>query len=116
MDYFFFSNFVAFSQYLNFIEEECKEWPVQKCSVASELVKKFTPETKCHKEPKELCASGCGFVQGPEECYDKKETIIHDVSEMTLHCCRFYLSLIFYQNAKKENFNNFCLSFENQPR
>ena len=78
---------MAFSQYLNFIEEECKEWPVQKCSVASELVKKFTPETKCHKEPKELCApSGCGFVQGPEECYDKKETIIHDVSEMTLHC------------------------------
>ena len=75
---------MAFSQYLNFIEEECKEWPVQKCSVASELVKKFTPETKCHKEPKELCApSGCGFVQGPEECYDKKETIIHDVSEMT---------------------------------
>ena len=80
----FFSNSVAFSQYTNFIEEECKEWPVQKCSVASELVKKFTPETKCHKEPKELCApSGCGFVQGPEECYDKKETIIHDVSEMT---------------------------------
>ena len=74
---------MAFSQYTNFIEEECKEWPVQKCSVASELVKKFTPETKCHKEPKELCApSGCGFVQGPEECYDKKETIIHDVSEM----------------------------------
>ena len=71
---------MAFSQYLNFIEEECKEWPVQKCSVASELVKKFTPETKCHKEPKELCApSGCGFVQGPEECYDKKETVIHDV-------------------------------------
>ena len=64
-------------------EEECKEWPVQKCSVTSELVKKFTPETKCHKEPKELCApSGCGFVQGPEECYDKKETIIHDVSEI----------------------------------
>ena len=76
---------MAFSQYPNFIEEECKEWPVQKCSVTSELVKKFTPETKCHKEPKELCApSGCGFVQGPEECYDKKETIIHDVSEMTL--------------------------------
>ena len=75
---------MAFSQYLNFIEEECKEWPVQKCSVASELVKKFTPETKCHKMPKELCApSGCGFVQGPEECYDKKETIIHDVSKMT---------------------------------
>ena len=62
-------------------EEECKEWPVQKCTVTSELVKKVTPETSCHKEPKELCApSGCGFVQAPEECYDKKETVIHDVS------------------------------------
>ena len=62
-------------------EEECKEWPVQKCSVKSELVKKVTPETKCHKVPKKMCApSGCGFVQAPEECYDKKETIIQDVS------------------------------------
>ena len=61
-------------------EEECKEWPVQKCSVKSELVKKVTPETSCHKVPKKLCAPvGCGFVPGPEECYPKKETTIHEV-------------------------------------
>ena len=61
-------------------EEECKEWPVQKCSVRSELVKKVTPETKCHKVPKKLCAPrGCGFVAGPEECYPKKETTVHEV-------------------------------------
>ena len=39
-------------------EEECKEWPVQKCTVTSELVKKVTPETSCHKEPKPFSPPG----------------------------------------------------------
>jgi hypothetical protein len=46
-----------------------------------ELVKKVTPETKCHKIPKKLCSPvGCGFVQGPEECHNKKETIVQEVN------------------------------------
>ncbi len=48
-----------------------------------QLVKKLTPETKCQKVPKELCApKGCGYVQAPEECYDKKETVIQEVRRL----------------------------------
>ena len=42
--------------------EECDEWPVERCSIEKNKVKKYTPETKCYKEPRELCAPrGCGF-------------------------------------------------------
>lgn len=65
-------------------EEDCTEWPVEKCTVRMELVKKVTPETKCTKVPKKVCApAGCGFVQGIPECLDKKETIIQEVPEET---------------------------------
>ena len=66
-------------------EEECKQWPVKKCNVRSELVKKVTPETKCHKVPKKLCGpAGCALVQGPEECYDKIETVVQEVSKKSI--------------------------------
>merc|ERR1712116_79278 len=30
-------------------------------------------------EPRELCApAGCGFKQGPEECFDKTQTVVQD--------------------------------------
>ncbi len=63
-------------------EEECKEWPVERCNVRTELVTKSTPETACKKVPKEKCApAGCGFVQGVPECFDKTETVIQEVSK-----------------------------------
>ena len=44
--------------------EDCDEWPVQRCSIEKKKVKKYTPETKCHKEPKQMCAArGCGFSE-----------------------------------------------------
>jgi hypothetical protein len=65
-------------------EEECKSWPVEKCNVRSELVKKITPETSCHKVPKKLCGpAGCALVQGPQECIDKKEIVVVEVPEET---------------------------------
>merc|ERR1712107_786308 len=37
------------------------------------------PHHRCTKEPRELCApAGCGFKQGPEECYDKTQTVVQD--------------------------------------
>ena len=43
-------------------KEQCEEWPVQRCSIERKLVKKFTPETKCWSEPKQICGTeGCGF-------------------------------------------------------
>ena len=42
--------------------EQCDEWPVERCSVSRQKVKKYTPETECYKEPREMCAPlGCGF-------------------------------------------------------
>lgn len=61
-------------------EEDCTEWPVERCNVRTELVNKATPETACKKVPKEKCApAGCGFVQGVPECFDKSETVIQEV-------------------------------------
>merc|ERR1712007_324630 len=58
-------------------ESEC--WTKQGCSVSKKPVKKFTPVTGCTKEPRELCApAGCGFKEGAEECFDKKQTVVQD--------------------------------------
>ncbi len=62
-------------------EQKCTKWPVQKCDgPRKQLVKKFTPETECRKVPRQLCGpSGCIPEPGPEECFDKKETIVQEV-------------------------------------
>merc|ERR1711872_40927 len=58
----------------------CETIQEEKC----EVVKKYTPETECKKVPRELCGpSGCELKPGPEECFDKKETIVQEVPEET---------------------------------
>merc|ERR1712168_602770 len=58
---------------------KCSKWPKEVCSVSKKQVKKYNPITGCTKEPRELCApAGCGFKQGPEECYDKTQTVVQD--------------------------------------
>ena len=58
---------------------KCSKWPKEVCSVSKKAVKKFTPITGCTKEPRELCApAGCGFKEGAEECFDKKQTVVQD--------------------------------------
>ena len=38
----------------------CDKWPVTRCEVKKQTNKKHTPETKCKKEPREICApEGC---------------------------------------------------------
>ena len=42
-------------------EKKCDRWPVKKCSLDKAQVQKYTPETKCEKIPREMCApAGCG--------------------------------------------------------
>jgi len=62
-------------------EQKCTKWPKQICDgPRTERVKKFTPETDCKKVPRTLCGpSGCVPQPGPEECFDKKETVVQDV-------------------------------------
>merc|ERR1711964_102784 len=62
----------------------CTKWPKQVCKSEKKNVKKYSPETECKKVPKELCGpSGCELKAGPEECFDKKETIVQEVPEET---------------------------------
>ena len=43
-------------------EQRCDKWPVNKCSIEQAVVRKFTPETKCEKIARELCAPDkCGY-------------------------------------------------------
>lgn len=63
-------------------EKKCTKWPRQVCKTDKKNVKKYSPETECKKVPRELCGpSGCILTPGPEECFDKKETVIQEVPE-----------------------------------
>jgi len=65
-------------------EKKCTTWPKQVCTSDKQIVKKYSPETECQKVPRELCGpSGCELTPGPEECFDKKETIVQEVPEET---------------------------------
>ncbi len=68
-------------------EQKCTKWPRQVCTSRTERVKKFTPETECKKVPRELCGpSGCVLTPGPEECFDKKETVVQEVRSNLIDC------------------------------
>ena len=57
-------------------QQKCTKWPRRVCSSSTQRVKKFTPETSCKKNPVEVCGPGlCPVEAGPEECYDRKETV-----------------------------------------
>lgn len=61
-------------------EKKCTKWPKQVCSSNRENVKKYSPETECKKVPRQLCGpSGCQLAAGPEECFDRKETVVQEV-------------------------------------
>eukprot|EP00095_Tigriopus_kingsejongensis_P001186 maker-scaffold511_size151351-snap-gene-0.23 protein:Tk01186 transcript:maker-scaffold511_size151351-snap-gene-0.23-mRNA-1 annotation:"spt transcription factor family member" len=63
---------------------KCTKWPKQVCKNEKKTVKKYTPETECKKVGRELCGpSGCLLQPGPEECFDKKETVVQEVPEET---------------------------------
>merc|ERR1712142_1340668 len=53
-------------------KEKCDSWPVEKCTLNKQLVKKYTPETKCEKVPREVCApEGCCIKEGPLNCQNR---------------------------------------------
>ena len=66
---------------------ECTTWPVVKCTDVRKVNnKKYTPHTTCKKEPRQLCGpSGCVPEPGPEECFDKKETVVQEVRSICLN-------------------------------
>jgi len=66
-------------------EEKCDSWPVEKCTLNKQLVKKYTPETKCEKVPREVCApEGCCIKEGPLNCQNRVKAV---VSSKPLELC-----------------------------
>ena len=61
-------------------EQKCTKWPREVCTKETKRTLKYSPETDCKKVPRDLCGpSGCILQPGPEECFDKKETVITEV-------------------------------------
>ena len=62
-------------------EQKCSKWPRTECTKTTVPVKKHTPETECKKVARQLCGPGsCVPQPGPEECFDRKETVVTEVS------------------------------------
>ncbi|XP_040572677.1 uncharacterized protein [Lepeophtheirus salmonis] len=60
-------------------EQKCSKWPVKKCKLSSQTVKKYSPETHCTKVPFELCGpAACPTEPGPDVCISKEETFVVD--------------------------------------
>ena len=66
-------------------EQKCTKWPKQVCTASKAEVDKHTPETYCRKKARELCGpSGCQLTAGPEECFDRQETVVQEVGRIQI--------------------------------
>jgi len=80
--------------------QKCSKWPREECSLTKKKSVKYTPITKCNKVPVELCGpTGCGFVEGPELCYDRTQTVVSDSPEESCtldpqRTCKFVTKLV----------------------
>uniref|UniRef100_A0A0K2T262 Uncharacterized protein n=1 Tax=Lepeophtheirus salmonis TaxID=72036 RepID=A0A0K2T262_LEPSM len=64
------------------VKEKCEKWPVQKCDLQKNNVKKVHPETSCKKVPREVCApSNCVTKPGDEICHEESRTQIQNIPE-----------------------------------
>merc|ERR1719327_2327066 len=73
--------FIEYEQIaFNETAEICRTPLVKDCDVQGPEICRTEYESEgCTKEPRELCApAGCGFKQGPEECYEKTQTVVQD--------------------------------------
>ena len=52
-------------------KRKCDTWPIEKCTISKQKVKKYTPQTSCKKVPKEACSPrGCGVKEVAYKSYD----------------------------------------------
>ena len=59
---------------------DCQTWPKEVCTVTPTPVKKPTPHTECKPVATKVCGPiGCKLEAGPEECFDKQETVVQEV-------------------------------------
>ena len=60
---------------------------------------KFVGDTKCEKQPVDICGAGCTTSEGPEECHDKTVMSLIDIPEEVCDLnpqktCRFQTKLV----------------------
>ncbi|XP_040571768.1 uncharacterized protein [Lepeophtheirus salmonis] len=64
------------------VKKECKNWPVQSCSIKKKKVTKVHPKTECKKVPRMMCyRSNCKPVPEPEVCHEQTQTQIQNIPE-----------------------------------
>ena len=68
---------------------------------------KFVGDTKCEKQPVEICGAGCVSREGAEECHDKQVDTLVDVPEETCDLnpqktCRLVTKLVPSLKPKQE--------------
>jgi len=86
----------------------CSKWPRTVCTKDTVPVTKHTPETACTKVPRQITGpAGCKLEPGPEECFDKKETVIVEVPEETCNLepqksCKFVTKLVPFLKPAEE--------------
>merc|ERR1719361_566457 len=62
--------------------EEEEKIPRRSCTVDQETNKKYTKETECSKEPREVCGpESCPLVQGEKECETETKTFVQQQPE-----------------------------------
>lgn len=86
----------------------CDKWPVNRCSIDKKTVKKYSPETKCHKVPTELCGPrDCVSEPGPKKCRQDVKPIAQEVPEESCNMqpeknCNFVTKLVPILKPKEE--------------
>ncbi|QQP39047.1 Uncharacterized protein FKW44_019803, partial [Caligus rogercresseyi] len=64
------------------VKERCEKWPVQKCDVRTQNIKKVHPDTECKKIPRKVCVpNNCLTVPGEEICHEESRTQIQHLPE-----------------------------------
>ena len=91
-------------------EQKCTKWPREVCTKETKRTLKYSPETDCKKVPRDLCGpSGCILQPGPEECFDKKETVITEA-------CAIIIKSAFPQYFQKYWYNNFFVYYRSPKK
>merc|ERR1712038_630302 len=64
------------------VDENCEEWPVQRCTLTKKTVRKVHPETECRKIPREVCVpNNCAMQQGEQVCRDEVRMQVQNVPQ-----------------------------------
>ena len=81
-DVLFSLKYVANYTHNSQVDENCEEWPVQKCTLGKKTVRKVHPETECRKIPREVCVpNNCAMQQGEQICRDEVRMQVQNVPQ-----------------------------------